>query len=131
MRLVGDHGRKFSAGRLEKLECECRGSQPAPKFRWYVGSRELGKEMADEENDNNFVTGSFAQEEKTEIRGGEEVAITTGSIRFIPTAADNGKYVSCRVTNIYYPEITKEDGYIITVNCKYTEMCMWVEIMYV
>ena len=69
-------------------------------------------------NDDNFVTGSVTFEERKEIRGGEEIAITIGSIRFIPSAEDNGKYVSCRVTNIYFPEVTKEDGYIITVNCK-------------
>ena len=125
VRLLGNRSRKFSAGRMEKLECECYGSKPAPKFKWYVGSRELEMNV-DSVNDrrlfiktdDNFVTGSFAQEEKKEFRDGEEVAITTGSIRFIPTIADNGKYISCRVTNTYFPEITKEDGYIITVNCK-------------
>ena len=125
VRLLGNRSRKFSAGRMEKLECESYGSQPAPIFKWYVGSRELRMNqdsIQDErlfiKNDENFVTGSFAQEERKEFVEGEEVAITTGSIRFIPTIADNGKYISCRVTNTYFPEITKEDGYIITVNCK-------------
>ena len=110
---------------MEKLECESYGSQPAPKFKWYVGSRELQMNQGsiqDErlfiKTEENFVTGSFAQEERKEFVEGEEVAITTGSIRFIPTIDDNGKYISCRVTNTYFPEITKEDGYIITVNCK-------------
>ena len=111
---------------MEKLECRCYGSQPAPKFRWYVGNREL--QVGDNgskdktgfvKTDDNFVAGSFAQEERKEFIKGEEVAITTGSIRFIPSIDDNGKYISCRVTNTYFPEITKEDGYIITVNCKF------------
>ena len=111
---------------MEKLECKCYGSQPAPKFRWYVGNREL--QIGDNgskdktvfvKTDDNFVAGSFAQEERKEFVKGEEVAITTGSIRFIPSIEDNGKYISCRVTNTYFPEITKEDGYIITVNCKF------------
>ena len=128
VRLLGNRSRKFSAGRMEKLKCESYGSQPAPKFKWYVGSRELqiseDSSIQDERllvvknSENDFVTGSFAQEERKEFIEGEEVAITTGSIKFIPTIEDNGKYISCRVTNIYFPEITKEDGYIITVNCK-------------
>ena len=112
---------------MEKLECEGRGSYPAPDFKWYVGKRELeinnGRVHAEESyptSSDNFVTGSFAQEERKEFIGGEEVAITTGSIRFIPKNDDNGKYISCRVTNSYFPEITKEDGYLITVNCKST-----------
>ena len=124
--LLGNRTQQFSAGRMEKLECTCYGSQPAPKFRWYVGNREL--QIGDNgskdktvfaKTDDNFVAGSFAQEERKEFIKGEEVAITTGSIRFIPSIEDNGKYISCRVTNTYFPEITKEDGYIITVNCKF------------
>ena len=122
MKLLGNRSRKFLAGHMEKLECEGRGSYPAPKFKWYVGKRELEGTIQTDESyvagNDNFVTGSFAQEERKEFIGGEEVAITTGSIRFIPKNDDNGKYISCRVTNSYFPEITKEDGYLITVNCK-------------
>ena len=107
---------------MEKLECEGLGSNPAPDFKWYVGKNEIemnnGRMHTEDSSNDNFVTGSFAQEERKEFIGGEEVAITTGSIRFIPKNDDNGKYISCRVTNSYFPEVTKEDGYLITVNCK-------------
>ena len=123
---MGNRSRKFLASRMEKLECEALGSNPAPNFKWYVGKRELemnkGRAHVEENyptSNDKFVTGSFAQEERKEFIAGEEVAITTGSIRFIPKNDDNGKYISCRVTNSYFPEVTKEDGYLITVNCKF------------
>ena len=55
---------------MEKLECEGRGSYPAPKFKWYVGKRELEGTIQTDESyvagNDNFVTGSFAQEERKE-----------------------------------------------------------------
>ena len=39
--LVGDRKRPLSAGRETRMECKCKGSRPAPIFRWYVGQREI------------------------------------------------------------------------------------------
>ena len=42
----------------------------------------------------------------------------TGTVRFVPKPDEDGKYVSCRATNPNFPDITREDGYIVRVKCK-------------
>ena len=39
-------------------------------------------------------------------------------MRFVPKPDEDGKYVSCRATNPNFPDITREDGYIVRVKCK-------------
>ena len=39
--VVVDIKRPLVAGKEATLECKCKGSRPAPVFRWFVGTREL------------------------------------------------------------------------------------------
>ena len=47
-----------------------------------------------------------------------EKDVSVATVRFVPTASDHGKYVTCRAVNEYFPATTKEDGYILSVKCK-------------
>ena len=115
VRLLASPDKKhLTAGRMEKLECECRGSRPAPNFSWFVGGRQLPSKAS--------VITNAVNEKRTKdssSRQQQMVMVTTGSVRFVPKPEDNGKYVSCRATNPHYPAITKEDGYIVKVHCEY------------
>lgn len=102
--LVTDRRKALSADKEERLECRCRGSRPAPVFRWYVGNRELDSTSHDKMSVEHHVDEVKAEE------------WTSAIFRYVPKAEDNGKYLMCKVTNEYYPEKTKEDGYIINVN---------------
>ena len=93
------------AGKEAKLECKCKGSRPTPIFRWFVGSREL----------DTSSTNDKMAEEHHETAG----EWTSSIIRFLPKAEDNGKTILCKVTNEYFPDITKEDSLILNVHCKY------------
>ena len=80
------------------------GSRPAPVFRWFIGDKEL-------ETSGKKMTLSVDPE--------KDVSVAT--VRFVPTAADHGKYVTCRAVNEYFPATSKEDGYILSVKCKRKE----------
>eukprot|EP00094_Tigriopus_californicus_P000281 TCALIF_00272-PB protein Name:"Similar to NPHS1 Nephrin (Homo sapiens)" AED:0.10 eAED:0.10 QI:635/0.86/0.87/0.93/0.86/0.81/16/939/883 len=96
--ILRDRDLAFSAGREEAIHCQCRGSQPAPIFRWFVGEVEL-------DSSDRGMTMSFEL----------ETATTTAILQYIPTAEDHGKYFSCRATNEYFPQHPVEIGYIINV----------------
>ena len=101
--LVIDRKRPLVAGKETNIECKCKGSRPAPLFRWFVGTRELdtSDKMAIEHHDTTLEW-------------------TSSIIRFIPKAEDNGKTMVCKVTNEYFPDSkVKEDGYVMNVHCKY------------
>lgn len=104
---VDNSKRPLVAGKEAKVECKCKGSRPTPLFRWFVGSREL-----DTSSKNDKMA-----EEHHETAGGEW---TSSIIRFLPKAEDNGKTILCKVTNEYFPDITKEDSLILNIHCKYT-----------
>ena len=38
--------------------------------------------------------------------------------RYSPSWEDDGLYLSCRSANAEYPDITREDGYILDIKCK-------------
>ena len=103
---VDNSKRPLVAGKEAKVECKCKGSRPTPLFRWFVGSREL-----DTSSKNDKMA-----EEHHETAGGEW---TSSIIRFLPKAEDNGKTILCKVTNEYFPDITKEDSLILNIHCKY------------
>lgn len=72
-----------------------------PIFRWFVGGRELdtrGSHMTVEHNTEDLTSTAF--------------------LRFIPLAEDNGKYLSCRATNEYFPDKPREDGHVLSVRCE-------------
>jgi hypothetical protein len=39
--ITSDRRRSLTSGREEQLECQCRGSRPAPLFQFFIGGREL------------------------------------------------------------------------------------------
>lgn len=96
--ILRDRELAFSAGREEALHCQCRGSQPAPIFRWFVGEVEL-------DSSERGMTMSIEL----------ETATTTAILHYLPKAEHHGKYFSCRATNEYFPEHPVEVGYIINV----------------
>lgn len=103
--ITGDRKRAFSAGKESTLECRCQGSRPIPVFRWFIDNRELevaSASTSDSEADNNGQ--------------GEW---TSSVIKFVAKPEDNGKYIVCKATNEYFPDLVKEDGYIINVHCKF------------
>ena len=101
MSITGDRKRALSAGKESTLECRCQGSRPRPLFRWFIDNREL--EVASESSENSD--------------NGEEW--TSSVIKFVAKPEDNGKYIVCKATNEYFPDLVKEDGYIINVHCKF------------
>lgn len=101
--IASDKKRPLSAGKEAMLECKCEGSRPAPNFRWFVGNRELD------------MTGPDKMIVEHHRDKGEW---TSSVIKFVPKPEDNGKHVMCKASNEYFPEVVKEDGYIINVHCK-------------
>ena len=37
--------------------------------------------------------------------------------RYSPSWEDDGLYLSCRSTNTEYPDLAREDGYILDIKC--------------
>ena len=62
---------QLTAGRMEKLECECRGSRPAPVFTWTVGDRKL-------DSKSSVITNSV-NERSSEKGVNRMVTVTTGT----------------------------------------------------
>ena len=102
---VDNSKRPLVAGKEAKVECKCKGSRPTPLFRWFVGSRELDTSSSDHKiaKEHHETAGEW----------------TSSIIRFLPKAEDNGKTILCKVTNEYFPDITKEDSLILNIHCKY------------
>ena len=63
---------QLTAGRMEKLECECRGSRPAPVFTWTVGDRKL--------DSKSFVITNSVNERSSENGVNRMVTVTTGTL---------------------------------------------------
>ena len=80
------------------------GSRPMPIFRFFVGGRELEP--------------SSTRMSADQMDAGDENLVSTAIIRFVPTSKDHGKFLTCRATNEYFPDKSKEDGYVLNVRCK-------------
>lgn len=80
-------------------------------FYWYIGDRKLNTEG------NRMIV----ETEEVEEEGSNAVEfVTTAIFRYIPSAADHGKFLSCRAVNEHFPARPKEDGYSLDVKCKFS-----------
>ena len=61
----------------------------------------------------------IVETEEVEDAEGNVEFVSTAILRYIPTAEDNGKFLSCRAVNEYFPVRPKEDGYTLDVKCKF------------
>ncbi|KAK7862971.1 hypothetical protein R5R35_002031 [Gryllus longicercus] len=84
----------LSAGRRIEVDCMASGSRPAAKLSWWL--------------DNQALVGSVDK-----ILG--EGNVTTSTVRLTPTAADNGKVLTCRAENPSLPAGVEEDTWRLDV----------------
>ncbi|KAL7017506.1 hypothetical protein ACKWTF_010402 [Chironomus riparius] len=77
------------------LKCEVRGSRPAPKISWWLGSTMLTNTSEMMLKDGN-ATGSV--------------------LTFIPNIEDQGKFLSCRAENPQIPDSGVEDGFKLNLH---------------
>ncbi|KAF5299117.1 hypothetical protein FQR65_LT09475 [Abscondita terminalis] len=82
----------LSAGKLYQFKCEVIGSHPAPRITWWKGNA-------------NMVD--------VETKSANGTAIST--LTFIPTADDEGKYLSCNAEHTVLPDTSLVNGRKLTV----------------
>jgi hypothetical protein len=84
------------------------GSRPVPDFEFSVGGRVLPS------SDGRL----FVEEDQS-----PSSLVTMATLKYVPTAEDNGKYLACTATNRYFPEVREEDGFIVNVRCEWGLGC--------
>ena len=84
----------FVSNKSYNVTCQVLGSNPLPDTTLWIGHNSLDILSKTESSDGKIFT----------IVG-----------RFIPTQADNNKFISCRAYNRYVPEETLEDQWKISV----------------
>ncbi|KAB0805660.1 hypothetical protein PPYR_02630 [Photinus pyralis] len=91
--LVGEEF-PVSAGKLYQLQCEIVGSQPLVKITWWKGHVNVVDAHEKNSDDGN---------------------VTISTLTFMPTAEDEGKYVSCNAENPTIPNSALVSGRKLTV----------------
>lgn len=91
----------LSAGEPARLSCKSTGSRPPAQITWWKASKRMTntrQHVLPSDKDNTTTT----------------VSILT----FVPTKDDNGKYLTCRASNVVISQSAIEDGWKIVVYCK-------------
>ncbi|GAB6028104.1 hypothetical protein CHUAL_002324 [Chamberlinius hualienensis] len=84
----------LSAEKRYQLICHASGSRPPPVMAWWLGSKRM---------------------KNTEESASMDGNITSSVLRYVPSAEDNGKFLSCRAENPTISQSGMEDGWILNV----------------
>ncbi|XP_054168583.1 synaptogenesis protein syg-2-like [Oppia nitens] len=84
----------MSAGDRVELVCQSSGSRPAAKINWWKGSTQI-----DSSGESTSDDGS----------------VTTNFLTFMPSIDDNGKTLSCCVTNLKFPDFELKNNWTLNV----------------
>ncbi|KAG1709800.1 Neural cell adhesion molecule 2 [Nymphon striatum] len=90
----------LSAGVSAKFRCRTSGSRPPADITWWKGSVRMTDTKQQILISDNY---------------NESYTTTIGSLTFVPTLQDNGKYLSCRASNAAISQSAIEDGWKIIV----------------
>merc|ERR1719422_2793731 len=81
------------AGDVATFSCKSHNVSGHSTFRWFIGNTEL-HDHTDSDDDGDTHK---------------------SMLRYSPSWEDDGLYLSCRSANAEYPDITREDGYILDI----------------
>ena len=85
------------AGDVATFTCLSHNVSGHSNFKWFIGNTELHDHTDTEEV-------------------GE---VHKSLLRYSPSWEDDGLYLSCSSTNAQYPDLAREDGYILDIKCNY------------
>ena len=89
--------RQFSANKPTEIVCKTAGSRPLATITWWKGNTKL---------------------KKSKERHSEDGNITTSVLTYVPSAEDNGIYLTCRAENSLILGSAIEDSWKLDVLCK-------------